>query len=110
MQQSNDLSLVGQYLVTVVGTLSFHEDYTLTNKATLTAQFTFTIFVEPCKVDSFVGEPLIDFISYSVGSATLTAGDYGFTQTPPCGYAQTITVSGLPSFVDHREADKNFQI
>ena len=90
--------------------MTFFIDYTLTTKETLQAKFDFTIFIEPCAISSYFASPDITLIEYFIGDSSLTDGDYGFTQDPACGYDETITVTGLPSFVTHEETDKNFKI
>ena len=45
-----DLGLIGSYTVTIKSEISFFNDYSLTTQTTLTSQYTFTIFMEPCVI------------------------------------------------------------
>ena len=49
-------------------------------------------------------------MQYFIGDATMTGNLYGFEQDMACGYTETITVTGLPAFVTHNEAAKDFTI
>ena len=40
----------------------------------------------------------------------MTTNSYSFAESPYCGYDQTITLSGLPSFAIHNSKEKTFTV
>ena len=53
---------------------------------------------------------MLTVISYHVGAPTLTSPKYSFDESPICMYAETVTVTNLPSFVIHNLATADFTI
>lgn len=50
-------------------------------------------------------------ILYRIGQPDITQGTYRFQDSPnACGYKQTITITGLPSFVTHDDQLREFTI
>ena len=50
-------------------------------------------------------------ITFYIGDSTITEGTYGFEDLPNnCGNEQTVTISGLPSFVTHDPINRVFTI
>lgn len=49
-------------------------------------------------------------IVYNVGAPDLIDGLYVFDEDPVCNYPETVTVTNLPVFAVHNEADSNFKI
>ena len=49
-------------------------------------------------------------ITYNIGDPALTDGLYAFEETPVCGYPETVTLTNLPTFVTHNEANSDFMI
>lgn len=39
-----------------------------------------------------------------------TIFSYNFSQTTPCGYEETIELAGVPSFMSHDAANKQFTV
>lgn len=52
----------------------------------------------------------ISKVVYIIGDPAVTSEQYLFTQTPSCGYDQTYTVTGLPTFATHQTAQRNFLV
>lgn len=107
---TTDLGLIGSYPVTIKSEITFFSDYTKTTQTTLTAEYTFTIYMEPCIIVDYFDSITVPTLTYFIGDTTLTDGFYEFTQDLACGYPETITVSNLPSFATHRSASADFQI
>ena len=53
MPQTSDLNLIGAYPVSVEGKVTFWSDYTKTTQSSKIALVTFTIYMDPCVVDSY---------------------------------------------------------
>lgn len=49
-----DLSLIGRYDITLDASIEFFNDATRSTKETLTASQTFTVFIEPCLIGSYI--------------------------------------------------------
>ena len=49
-------------------------------------------------------------IRYALGTPNLTGGRYVFDELPFCGYSETVTLAGLPSFVTHNVATSDFTV
>ena len=49
-------------------------------------------------------------ITYNVGAPSLTDGVYEFKEDPVCNYPQSVTLTSLPSFVQHNEQSSDFTI
>ena len=102
LPQNNDISLIGSYLVTIRSEISIPTDYTQSDFSTISAEYEFTIFIEPCQVSVYSASQQVAPISYSIGATDLLkVGAYGFDQDPVCGYAETVTLTNLPAFVTH---------
>lgn len=54
INQITDLSLIGQYDVTLRGEIQVPTDYTKTAFDVLFVEYTFPIYIEPCQIASFV--------------------------------------------------------
>ena len=62
----------------------------------------FTIYIEPCLVDSLTKVNPIQDVEYTIGEFLgAISGAYQFVQTPDCGYEVEITIIGLEPFFDH---------
>ena len=61
-------------------------------------------------MDTYTEADVITVISYNIGGASLTSPKYSFEESPPCFYPETVTLTGLPSFVTHNEATSDFTI
>lgn len=72
--------------------------------------FEFTFVVDPCQVASFSPDDTITTINYTLGQAGFTFGPYSFVQSPECGYAESVEVTGLPSFIAHSAATNQFAL
>ena len=49
-------------------------------------------------------------MSYTLGDADMTDASYANTQSPSCGYTETVTVTNLPSFATHNSGAQDFTI
>ena len=49
-------------------------------------------------------------MSYSIGSPSMTSSQYVFDEDKPCGYEETVTVTGMPNFMTHNEDTSDFTI
>ena len=64
--QNNDLALIGFYVVSIRSEISVPDDYSKTTFTTMSAEHTFTVFIEPCLVDTYEATTVIDVIIYNV--------------------------------------------
>ena len=71
--------------------------------------YTFTATINPCSMDLTANvQPTL--IQYTIGSTSLTSGDYSFTQTPVCNYGEIVELTNLPFYVQHNRATQDFTI
>ena len=73
-------------------------------------EYEFSIFVAACLVTDYTATTVVTRIEYVIGSSTLTDGFYEFMENPDCGYPETVTLTGLPTFVTHNENNSDFTI
>ena len=104
---NSDLGLIGSYTVTVKSQIVIPDG---ASPQILSDDFTFTVLVEPCLVETFTPINQITEIIYHIGEPDLTDGQYDFQQSPSCNYDQIITVSSVPQFVTHNESAGDFSI
>lgn len=66
--------------MTIKSEVSFFSDFSKTTTTTLVAEYTFTIYIEPCIVSNYYDSVTIQTITYFIGDPKLVDGDYDFTQ------------------------------
>ena len=49
-------------------------------------------------------------MEYEIGASGITDGYYVFTESPACGYTNTMIITNLPSFMTHDEGSSEFTI
>ena len=97
-----DLALIGSYLVTIRSEISVPDDFSAASFTTLFVEYTFTVFVEPCLVSTYLATLEVADITYNIGApALLNVAPYVFDEDPLCNYPETVTLTGLPTFVTH---------
>ena len=106
---NTDLSLIGEHVVTIKSEIFVPTDYTNSAFTTMTVEYPFSIYIEPCIITDFTTVP-IGKITYTIGSPAILSETYRFTQEPACNYPVTITISGLPSFANHDTSAQNFAL
>ena len=108
--QTNDLTLIGSYPVTIRSEICVPDDHTQASCTPLFSEYEFTVLMEPCIVIAYRAMKKVTSIVYNVNQATLTDGRYVFDEDPVCGYPETVTVTNLPSFATHNELSSDFTI
>ena len=106
----SDFNLAGEYFVTIRSEICVPDDFTQTTCTTMFDEYQFSIIVENCLVNSYQQTTTVTEIIYNIGDPTLTDGSYAFEETPVCGYPETVTLTNLPTFVTHNEANSDFTI
>ena len=77
-------------------------DYTGTSFTTISDQYQFTVFVEPCIVSFYTATIEVADIYYNIGNTALkNVSPYTFDESPECNYPETVTLTNLPTFVTH---------
>ena len=76
----------------------------------MTDEYDFSIFIDPCKVQTYTATTKVTSITYNIGAPSLIAGRYVFDESPLCGYPETVTVTNLPSFATHKMFSSDFAI
>ena len=62
-------------------------------------------------VDTYSISQEVGDITYHIGADSLmNVGKYIFTEDPVCQYPETVTLTNLPSFVEHNESTSDFTI
>ena len=107
---TSDLSLIGSYSVTLRGEIEVPDDATLTTYSPMFVEYDFTIFIEPCIVNTYSDTLKVTLIEYFIGDPTLVDGNYMFKQDPFCGYDETVTVSNVPAFAVHNDVSADFGV
>lgn len=107
---TSDLNRIGVYTVTVRSEIQVPDDFTKSSYTTRFVEYTLDISVLPCQVLSFTASPAVTDVYYTVGQATAQSGNYGFVQDPACGYAETLTVTGVPAYATHNQGTKDFTV
>lgn len=105
---TSDLSLIGEYIVTLKSEICTPDDFTGTTCTPLIAEYEFPIYMEPCIVTSYFDSETVGIIEYFIGASAITDGSYAFTQDQACGYPETVTVTNLPAWAVHNEANADF--
>ena len=95
---------VGAYSVRIRNSISVPNDATKVSSTPYEVDYTLKIYISPCAVKSYTQTRTVGIITYPISSPTLTSPSYLFSQSPDCDYSQTITVTGLPSFMTHNTA------
>ena len=109
--QTSDIARVGAYPVSIASSIEVWDDYTKTTFTTHTTDSDFTIYIEPCLVDSLTPLNPIPNLEYTIGELLgVVSGAYEFVQSPDCGYDVDITITGLEPFFDHQQGLKNFSV
>ena len=106
----SDLSLIGSYPVTIISEITFWSDYTKSSETVLTASHTFTIYIEPCTINSYFDSITVGTLTYFIGDPTYTDGPYAFQQDLACNYPETITVTNLPTLATHNTGSADFTV
>ena len=100
--KTNDLSLIGSYVVTIKSEICVPKDYTKVTCSLMFDQYQFTVFVEPCLVSFYTSTLKVDDIFYKIGTTALkNVSPYTFDESPVCNYPEKVTLTNLPTFVTH---------
>ena len=110
LSQISDLSLIGEYIVTIRSEICVPNDYTKSGCTVMADEYQFSIFVAGCLVTNYYASTKVTRIDYNIGSPSLTDGFYEFEEDPACNYPEKVTVTNLPAFVTHNEASSDFTI
>ena len=78
IDQIDDLSLVGEYIVTIKSEIEVPDDYTMSTFSTLVSEHKFSVFVNPCVVESFEASVAASNILYNIDQPEKTGGYYEF--------------------------------
>ena len=99
---TSDLDLIGEYTVTIRSEIEVPDDPSGTTTTTMFVEYDFTIFVEPCIVNTYTATQEVADISYNIGAnELLNVSPYVFDEDPVCNYPETVTLTNLPIFVTH---------
>ena len=110
LPSQSDLSFIGSYVVTIRSEIQVPDDYTNSVFTTKFVEYDFTVFIEPCVVNTYSDTLKVTLIEYFIGDPTLVDGKYMFEQDPFCGYDETVTVSNVPAFAVHNDVSADFSV
>ena len=109
--QTGDLSLLGEYPVTIRSEICVPDDHTQNTCTTMFKEYDFVVVMQPCIVDTYTADQAVGDLSYNIGAdSLLNVGEYVFGEDPSCGYPETVTITGLPDFITHNEGTSDFDI
>ena len=77
---TSDLTLIGEYIVTVTSEIEVPDDYSKTTFTTMKATYDFSIFVEPCIVTELTMTTITAPVQYIIGSDAVTTSQFSFGQ------------------------------
>ena len=99
---NSDLDLIGEYTVTIRSEIEVPDDASSGTTTTMFVEYEFTIFIEPCIVNTYLATLEVEDISYNIGAPDLfSVGPYVFDEEPVCNYPEIVTLTDLPVFVTH---------
>jgi hypothetical protein len=85
--ESRDLTLRGQYSVSLSATITVSDGLVPATIQTYSAAISFTVTINPCPINSFTLSPsTIGPIEYVLGNPGFSFGAYLFTQNRNCNY------------------------
>ena len=100
--KNTNLELIGEYIVTIRSEIEVPDDASSGTTTTMFVEYDFTVFIEPCIVNTYLATLEVADISYNIGASELTnVSPYVFDEDPVCGYPETVTLTDLPVFVTH---------
>ena len=108
--KTSDLAFLGIYNATITSTFL---QPSLSGISPVKKSITFQLIVNPCTVTSYdVVKAIVTPVSYTLGDASKTFGPYQFSQSPNCGYIETVSVTGLPAgtYLTHNTVSRDFTI
>jgi len=107
----SDYAFLGVYNATIQS--QFMQPNIFGGPTAVTKAIIFQLIVSPCTVSSYsVVSAAIGTINYTLGDASKTFGSYQFSQSPNCGYVETVSVTGLPigPYLTHNLVSRDFTI
>ena len=108
---TDDLSLLGEYTVTIKSEICVPDDHSKATCTPFIVEYDFVVVMQPCLVDSYEATQEVGDITYSIGAeGLLNVGQYIFTEDPVCQYPETVTLTDLPTFIEHNESTKDFTL
>ena len=94
--------MIGSYVVTIRSEIEVPNDASSGTTTIMFDEYTFTIFIEPCIVNSYSATQEVVDLTYNIGAPEmLNVGPYVFDEDPVCNYPETVTLTDLPVFVTH---------
>ena len=72
---NTDLSLIGEHVVTIKSEIFVPTDYTNSDFTTMTVEYPFSIYIEPCIITDFTTVP-IGKMTYTIGSPAILSETY----------------------------------
>jgi len=109
--QTTDLSLLGEYTVSLKSEICVPDDYTKGNCTPFAVEYDFKVIMEPCLVSTYLATKEVGDISYNIGADGLVnIGLYEFTEDPVCQYPETVTFVDLPDWITHNEDTSDFTL
>ena len=105
---NSDLDLIGEYKVTIRSEIEVPDDASSGTTTTMFVEYDFTVFIEPCIVNTYLATLEVADISYNIGASEISnISPYVFDEDPVCKYPETVTLSNLPIFVTHNGPTSN---
>ena len=108
--KNSDLDIIGLYTVQIRSEIQVPDDYTKASYTTMFVEYDFEIHIQSCIINSYDITNTIPNLTYTIGDPDLISPSYLFDETPVCNYPETVTLTGLPTFVTHQETSKDFLI
>ena len=102
---------MGEYTVNIRSEICIPDDHTGLTCTIMAVEYDFLVIMEPCIVNSYSDTLQVGNISYNIGAPSLiNVGQYIFDEDPICNYPETVTITGLPEFIDHNESTSDFTL
>ena len=108
---TSDLAFLGIYNITIASTFTQPSISGVSSQVTKSTGF--QLIVSPCTVLSYsILSTVNGTVSYTLGDPSFSFGPYQFSQSPNCGYNETVSITGLPigTYLTHNSVNRNFTI
>lgn len=100
----------GAYTITIRNEISVPDDATKATSTLIDVEYTFTIFIDPCQVNTYLQSSQVGTITYAISTPTVVSPSYVFDESPVCNYPETVTVTDLPAFMTHETGSATFTV
>ena len=108
--KTTENAAAGAYPITIRNEISVPVDAEKSSYNLMVVEYTFTIYITPCQVNSYIETSLVGDLVYEIATPGIVSPGYVFDESPICNYPETVTVTGLPTFMVFDEPNARFEL